>query len=87
MAPLHPVAQYPAPWDRNRRLDFAFPDARVAIEVDGYRFHATRKRFDGDRARDRAALRAGWRIVRVTWSDLEQRPDDVLATLVQLIAA
>jgi very-short-patch-repair endonuclease len=35
-------------------------------------------------ARDRAALRAGWRIVRVTWSDMDQRPDEVFSTIARL---
>ncbi len=85
LAPLRPEVEYPAPWDPNQRLDFAFPEARVAVEVDGYRWHATRSKFEADRRRDRAAARHGWRIVRVTWSDIRDRPGEVLATIVALL--
>lgn len=81
---LSPIAQYPAPWDPALRLDFAFPEARLAVEADGYRWHATRRRFDADRRRDRAALRAGWLIIRVTWNDL-RAPGEFVATVVRLL--
>lgn len=85
LAPLGPIAQYPAPWNPDLRLDFAFPEAKVAVEVDGYRFHANRKRFDADRQRDRDALRAGWQIIRVTWTDVRERPEEILATILACI--
>lgn len=47
-------------------LDFAWPEQRVAIEVDGWRPHATRSAFDRDRVRDLAAAGLGWRILRLT---------------------
>jgi len=48
------------------RVDFAYPDARVAIEVDSYEHHSSRARFDEDRRRD-ARLRAmGWEVIRAT---------------------
>lgn len=85
LAPLAPVAQYPAPWNPDLRLDFAFPDAKVAVEVDGHRFHATRARFDADRRRDRDAIRSGWQIIRVTWTDVRERPEEILATVLACI--
>ncbi|MBW3669499.1 MAG: type IV toxin-antitoxin system AbiEi family antitoxin domain-containing protein [Actinobacteria bacterium] len=47
-------------------LDFAWPEQRVGIEVDGWQPHGTRSAFDRDRLRDLAATRIGWRILRVT---------------------
>jgi hypothetical protein len=85
LRPLAPVAQYPAPWNQHHRLDFAFPDARVAVECDSRRWHATRDRFDRDRRRDREALRHGWIIVRVTWTDVADRPGEVVRTIVLLL--
>lgn len=85
LRPLGPVAQYPAPWNQHQRLDFAFPEARVAIECDSRRWHATSDRFDRDRRRDREALRHGWIIIRVTWADLHERPEEVLRTIVLLL--
>ena len=85
LAPLRPVAQYPAPWNQRLRLDFAFPAARVAVEADSRRWHRTTERFEADRRRDREALVAGWVIVRVTWFDVTERPGEILRQVVELI--
>lgn len=85
LAPLQPVAQYPAPWNRRQRLDFAFPIARVAVEADSRRWHRTTDRFEADRRRDREALVAGWVIIRITWLDVTERPGEVLRQIVELI--
>lgn len=85
LAPLRPVAQYPAPWNQRLRLDFAFPAARVAVEADSRRWHRTAERFEADRRRDREALVAGWVIVRITWSDVTERPGEVLRQIVELV--
>ena len=84
LRPLSPHREFPAPWDPDLRLDFAFPESKLAVEADGYRWHATRRRFDADRRRDRAALRSGWLIVRVTWTDLREE-SEFLATVVRLV--
>lgn len=55
---------------RVRRLDFAWPEARVALEVDGYRWHSSRSSWENDRARLADLRRAGWTIIHVTQSDL-----------------
>ena len=48
------------------RVDFAYPDHRLAIEVDGFRHHDTRLTFDRERARGNALEALGWRVLRVT---------------------
>ena len=63
-------------------LDFAWPTRRVGIEVDGWRPHATRHAFDRDRARDLAAVRVGWTILRVT---SRTPPSRLFATLRPLV--
>lgn len=52
-------------------VDFAFPDAKLAIEAEGYQWHTGRQRFDRDLARRNALTAIGWRIVHVTWRDLD----------------
>lgn len=50
------------------RLDFAWPELRVAVEYDGYEAHEhTAVR---DEARDRDLRRRGWRVIRATSADL-----------------
>ncbi len=52
--------------DHRYRIDLAYPDARLAIEVDGFDFHRSRTSFDADRARGNALVLAGWQLLRFT---------------------
>lgn len=63
------------------RLDFAWPDRRIAVEADGHRWHATRRDLTRDLQRSRAIQAAGWRHHRFGWSDIRERPDATLAEL------
>jgi len=62
-------------------LDFYWADARLAIEVDGRRFHASRRAFQEDRTRDRVLAGAGIQVARVTWRDLTGRPAEIAGQL------
>lgn len=60
------------------RLDFAYPHARLGIEVDGWASHASFASYQHDRARQNLLAISGWQILRYTWSDvLEHRPQVV----------
>lgn len=85
LEPLHPVRQFPAPWDGVRRLDFAFPQARLGVEADGRKWHSTGRSFQSDRARDHAALDAGWLLVRLTHADVHRDPDRILRMVARLV--
>lgn len=50
-------------------LDFAFPDQKKAIEVDGF-YHQLRKGYDA--FRDRILGKGGWSILRVPADDIEK---------------
>ena len=82
-----PILEYPAPWDQNKRLDAAYPDARLAIEWDSRGFHGRIDAFERDRERDRNALVHGWRTVRFTWKDVTERPHSVVTTVRVLLSA
>jgi very-short-patch-repair endonuclease len=75
----------------NRRvvyIDVAFPERRLALEVDGRRYHGDESaRFEDDRLRQNELIAAGWRVLRFTWAMLVDQPDQVLAQIVQLLAA
>lgn len=62
---------------RTRRLDFAYPDLRLAIEVDGYATHATTERFEDDRARRNELMLAGWTVLHFTWTMVVHDPAGV----------
>ena len=48
------------------RLDLAYPEAKLAIEYDGWDTHKTRTAFDADRRRDRILQVNGWVVLRLT---------------------
>jgi very-short-patch-repair endonuclease len=54
--------------------DAVWAGSRVLVELDGYAFHRTPAAFERDRARDRAAVAAGWRVIRITWKQLAEDP-------------
>jgi very-short-patch-repair endonuclease len=63
------------------RLDFAYPDVLLAIEVDGYDPHGTRKAFDADRERQNRLVLLGWTVLRFTWPQVVRQPGTVAAQL------
>jgi very-short-patch-repair endonuclease len=69
------------PW----RIDLAFPEQKVAVEVDGWAWHVDPERFRSDRRKQNALVRAGWDPLRFTWHDLDGRPaavvEEIRATL------
>ncbi len=66
------------------RVDFAYVDERILIEVDGRLFHGPDVH-ESDRERDNAAGLAGWRVLRFTWKMITQRQDYVLATIAEAL--
>jgi very-short-patch-repair endonuclease len=57
------------------RVDFAYPERKLAIEVDGFQFHSGRESFDRDRRRLSAISALGWRLQLVTKADIYDVPD------------
>lgn len=80
-----PVSEFPIPWSVGRRFDDAYPNERLAIEWDGRRYHGQFQAFEADRLRDREALVHGWRVVRFTWNDVNNRPQLVVSTIRSLL--
>jgi very-short-patch-repair endonuclease len=68
---------------RRYRLDFAWPEWRVALECDGRAFHD----FQRDRTRWRELGSSGWRVLPVTWRDTTDRWDVVVRDLGAALAA
>jgi very-short-patch-repair endonuclease len=67
-------------------VDLAFPELRLAIEVDGRAWHVAADRFQLDRSRQNALVDRGWTVLRFTWEDLERRPTEVLSTIRRTVA-
>ncbi|MEA2395064.1 MAG: hypothetical protein QOJ82_2955 [Solirubrobacteraceae bacterium] len=62
-------------------VDFLFTDQRLVVEVDGYRYHHTRKAFERDRQRDAILAQAGYRVLRFTHRQIAREPATVTAAL------
>lgn len=67
-------------------LDFAWPSRRVALECDGYEWHAEREPFQRDRRRWSALNRARWRSGVVTWFDVTRDPGYVVDLVRDLLS-
>lgn len=80
--PNHPVIAA----GRQYRIDIAFPEAGLAIEVDGRAFHTDARAFQRDRTRQNDLVAAGWRVLRFTWEDIVRRPDQTLASIAAHLA-
>ena len=66
-------------------IDLAFPDARLAVEVDGRAHHSDARAFRRDRQRQNDLVAAGWTVLRFTWEDLMQDPAGVIARIVDAL--
>ncbi|HJR19046.1 MAG TPA: type IV toxin-antitoxin system AbiEi family antitoxin domain-containing protein [Actinomycetota bacterium] len=68
-------------------VDFAYPEARLAIEADGFRWHSGRVPWERDRARLNRLTLLGWRIIHVTWTNLTTRPAEVVGQIRDVLTA
>lgn len=78
-----PVVQHEV-WESGRlvaRIDAAYPDRKIAIEVDGYGPHSSPEAFQRDRTRQNRLVALGWTVLRFTWDDVVRRPAEVARTI------
>lgn len=76
---LQPVCQYEVRDEEGvMRLDFAYPNQRVAVEADGYATHSGRRDWERDLKRRNRLTALDWLLVHVTWTDLTHHPGRVV---------
>lgn len=63
---------------RTWRLDFAWPECRVAVEYDGVAWHSGAESFFRDRRRTAALQDVGWVVVVIVAEDVRRRPWELL---------
>jgi hypothetical protein len=63
------------------RVDFAWPELRLVVEIDGFAWHSSRSAFQRDHDRQHDLEEAGWAVLRFTADDVLHRPDEVAATV------
>lgn len=78
-------AGLPAPLvNRHReghRVDFAWPRAQLVVETDGRATHDNPYAFHNDRARDLDLELAGWHVIRLSWLQVVNEPEQVTKLL------
>ena len=62
-------------------LDFYWDQYGIAVEIDGFRWHGNRARFNSDRRRMTRLAAAGIQVIPITWSQIVDEPT---ATAVQI---
>ena len=70
----------------SRRLDCHWPAERLVVELDSYRYHASRHAWEEDRRRERMIRARGLEFRRYTWGDVFEQPGPMLRELRRLLA-
>jgi Transcriptional regulator, AbiEi antitoxin len=64
-----------------RLVDCRWPEHKLTVELDSYRYHRSRHAFELDRQRERQAYARGDQFRRYTWGDVVERPGPILREL------
>jgi very-short-patch-repair endonuclease len=73
--------------DRRYRVDAAIPDAKLAIEINGWSNHGkSLSKFQSDHRRTRALLLAGWRVLPFTHKEALHETAQCVAMVRELVA-
>lgn len=95
MVDLLEGAELPAPerqvvvWSEHgfvARVDLAYPRRRLAIEVDGERFHTSPSDRLADELREERLRSLGWEVLRVTGHEVWQQPERAVARVRRALA-
>jgi very-short-patch-repair endonuclease len=67
------------------RVDCHWPDHKLIVELDSYRYHSSRHAWEADRRRERAARAAGNEFRRYTYGDVFEHPRLMRRELCELL--
>ena len=73
--------------DRTFYADFCWPDLRLIVEADSWRWHGGRIAGESDADRDQLLAIAGWRVVHFTRDQIRLQPDRTGRRLLALTAS
>jgi very-short-patch-repair endonuclease len=81
-----PVRQHPVRnGQRTYYLDFAYPDALLGIEAQSYKHHSERPDWEKGHLRHNTLSSTTWTILYITWRELRDHPDRVIATILKTL--
>ena len=69
-----------------RYPDIAIEDIKLAIEIDGRKYHSGPEAFENDRIRHNEFVEAGWTVLHFTWKQLAENHQQVISTIKATIA-
>ncbi len=82
-------AELPLPitntWVAGEFVDGLWPDVKLVVEFDGWKYHRGRDRFETDRLRDQHVTAAGHHVIRVTARQIDHRPHALIARIATTI--
>jgi len=80
-----PELQYPIEFPDGSQAfpDFAWPDRRFAVEMDGYEHHWGREAFERDRARLNKLTFLDWKVMFATWREATENPAGLVLRIEQ----
>lgn len=64
-----------------RRVDFAWPEQRLAVEYDGLDWHSSPEAMRRDRRRTAALLDVGWTVIAIVFQDVRYRATEFVARI------
>lgn len=68
-------------------LDFAWPELKVVVEIDGFAYHRGQQQFRRDMAKRNALTLDGWLVLTFSYHDLVEDPIGCIETLVAALTA
>ena len=66
------------------RLDRAWSEVKLAVELDGARYHTSPEDRRRDLARDTALAALGWVVLRFTYAEVLRDPEGVRARILEV---
>ena len=73
--------------DRTFRADFCWPELRLIVEADSWRWHGGKLKSEDDTDRDQLLAIAGWLVVHFTRNQIKLAPRETGRRLVALVAS
>ncbi|MFN8036921.1 MAG: type IV toxin-antitoxin system AbiEi family antitoxin domain-containing protein [Acidimicrobiia bacterium] len=68
------------------RTDFAWPEHHLVVELDGLRFHSSRRQLQDDSTRQNALTSRGLTVLRFTWQDVHEYPERTVRLVASVLA-